>query len=56
MNKEGKTIAAMMEKNNMNSTYGKTVCKDIVEKYVFKKVSQKIDPTSLIDVEETSSG
>lgn len=52
---DGKKILANLEKNNMCSVYGKTVCKDITDKYKFitkGAASRGIDLTDVKDWEE----
>lgn len=39
---KGDQVGDLMEKNNLNSLYGKTVCKDITEKYSFISMEEGI--------------
>lgn len=52
---KGEDISATLEKQNMCSVYGKTVCKDINDKFRFltkKQASLGVDMTRIIDWEE----
>lgn len=53
--REGQVVLANMEKQNMCSVYGKTVCKDISDKYKFiskRGAARGVDVSLLKDWEE----